>query len=133
MERRCIQVWFYLHSLFRRHQRLLTTTTLTAPTEIPERNDYVLSVTAGINVSGSDVVNRKRGRPIKYVLDGPMSLAAAATMPSTTLHSSSGTKSDTTLIILMVVVAAFLALGIKIEVSESTLVGFCYFLLGGIL
>ncbi|KAI3735573.1 hypothetical protein L6452_15079 [Arctium lappa] len=56
-------------------------------------NDYALAVTAGINVSGSDVVKRKRGRPRKYALDGPMPLAAAATMTSTTLHGSSAAKS----------------------------------------
>lgn len=35
-------------------------------------DNYALTVTAGINVSGNDAVKRKRGRPRKYVADGPM-------------------------------------------------------------
>lgn len=54
-------------------------------------NNYALPVTAGFNVSGSDVVKRKRGRPRKYAPDGPM--PPAATVTSTTLHGPSAAES----------------------------------------
>ncbi|KAJ9540953.1 hypothetical protein OSB04_027459 [Centaurea solstitialis] len=42
-------------------------------------NNYELPVTAaGVDVSGGDVVKRKRGRPRKYAPDGPTAAAAAA-------------------------------------------------------
>ncbi|XP_024958833.1 AT-hook motif nuclear-localized protein 10-like isoform X2 [Cynara cardunculus var. scolymus] len=44
-----------------------------------------------MNVSGSDVVKRKRGRPRKYAPDGPVPLAAP--MTSTTLHGPSAPES----------------------------------------
>lgn len=54
-------------------------------------NNYALAVTTGINVSGSDVVKRKRGRPRKYAPDG--STPPAATMTSTALHSPAAVQS----------------------------------------
>lgn len=41
-----------------------------------EENNYALAVTEAINVGGSDVVKRKRGRPRKYAPDGSMPPAA---------------------------------------------------------